>query len=110
MYNRFVPGPQNRQSGTGRSAPPPPRYHTQPPTYSTYNSEQRFDPEPPPPASGGGGFKLFDIFKNFNLGDIFKNIDKGDLILMLILVLLFMEDGEELESLIIIGLVFILGL
>ena len=61
-------------------------------------------PPPQKPASSGGFFK--DLLGKLNIG----GIDKGDLILMLILILLCMEDGEESDMLLIIALVFLLGL
>lgn len=36
--------------------------------------------------------------------------DRGDLLLMLVLAILCMEDGDDWDSLIVIGLVFLLGI
>ena len=75
------------------------RYIPSPP-----NKQPPISPPPQKPAASSGFFK--DLLGKLNLG----GIDKGDLILMLILILLFMEDGEESDMLLVIALVFLLGI
>ena len=109
MYNRYIPeetayipaGPQNVVPET-RSVPPQPQ------------------PAPPPPRSGPGkllgdwekglaGLKkkggVSALLKNLKLGDF----DSGDILLLLI-ILFLLAEGDDLELVIALGLVLIMGL
>ena len=109
MYNRYV----RNDDGVYRrlSVPDPPSDHTQP-------HPQRPPPPPgdsaPPPTShscdtspiggilGRNGL-LSGVLEKLNLSEI----DTGDLLLLMILFLLFREDGDD-ELLIALGLLLIL--
>lgn len=55
--------------------------------------------------SGGLGSLLGGVLKNFSL----ENIDTGDILLVLIILFLFLE-GDDLELVITLGLMLLLGL
>lgn len=56
--------------------------------------------------TGGLGQLLDGVMKHFSL----KNFDTGDILLVLIILLLYLEDGDNLELVITLGLLLLLGL
>ncbi len=55
----------------------------------------------------GGLSQLLDgVFKHFSL----ENFDTGDILLVLIILFLYLEDGDNLELVITLGLLLLLGL
>lgn len=98
MYNRFIPG----QSPPAAQSPE----HSQRSPYLQPQPKPAETPSLAEDESGG----LLGLLKGFGAGDLFKNLDRGDLLLMLLLFLICSEEGEELETLIILGLVFLFGL
>lgn len=100
MYNRYIPGstryePVNQPSPAGSS-------------FRGRNNAQR----PPPPPTGRadplegiiGG--LGGLLKQFRL----EKLDSGDILLVLILILLFLEQDDNLELMITLGLLLVFGL
>jgi len=59
-------------------------------------------PKPPPPLPGRPGGGVLDLFSNLRL-------ERSDLILLLLLALLCLEDGEEPGDLLILAAAFLLG-
>ena len=97
MYNRFLP-----------CCPPPPPWCGRPGNTGTARPQKPPEPPPPPPEppqSKSSGFSLSGLLQRFNL----KELDKGDLLLMLILMLLFSEEGDGKENLLVIALAFLLA-
>ena len=104
MYNRYVRNDQGQYARMPQEDPPsPPKNH-----------ESAGPPIPPPPPSKESGAKesrprpvelkfLNGVLDKLHLGDI----DAGDLILLVLLFLLFRENGDE-ELLIALGLLLIL--
>lgn len=88
LYNRFLPG-----------CPPPWCKQSERPPHTTQS------PEPPPKPPEPSGFNLSSLLSRFHLGEL----DKGDLLLMLVLMLLFAEEGENFENLLVIALAFFLS-
>ena len=56
--------------------------------------------------TGGLGQLLDGVLKHFSL----KNFDTGDILLVLIILFLYLEDGDNLELVITLGLLLLLGL
>ena len=56
--------------------------------------------------TGGLGQLLDGVMKHFSL----KNFDTGDILLVLIILFLYLEDGDNLELVITLGLLLLLGL
>ena len=94
----------------------PPHTAFQPVPYEEDQTEEKSStpsasPNQKPPASDllgaltGGIFDtLGSIFKDFSL----KNLDSGDLLLLLIILFLFLE-GDNIDLVIALGLMFLLG-
>lgn len=99
MYNRYLDQP---------AAEVIPEFHRDEPTRA---------PQQPPPTSsrkssdllqevtGGLGNLAVSLLKNFSL----EKLDSGDILLVLILLFLFLE-GDNLELVITLGLMLLLGL
>ena len=95
MYNRYIP----RAGGYERVAVE---------EEQDRNSESRQDRRPPPaggPAGGGHGAWLTGLLKSLGL----EELDRGDIFLLLILLLL-LTDGDDLEPVITLGLLLLFGL
>ncbi|WP_209343005.1 hypothetical protein [Flavonifractor sp. AGMB03687] len=90
MYNRYIPNGTSYTRIPQEDAPtPPPR------------EEKR-----PPKAGGKGkGGPLGDLLKSLKL----DSLDTGDVLLLLILLFLFLE-GDDMELVITLALVLLLGL
>jgi hypothetical protein len=102
LYNRYV----SQYGGRQNQAQPPPAPHKQYPSRipaAHAPPAAHASPAPPPPQQR---LSLQNLFGGLKL----RMPDRGDLLIMLILLILCLEDGEDLDSLIIIGLVFLLGL
>lgn len=56
--------------------------------------------------TGGLSQLLEGVFKHFSL----ENFDTGDILLVLIILFLYLEDGDNLELVITLGLLLLLGL
>lgn len=56
--------------------------------------------------TGGLGQLLDGVFKHFSL----EHFDTGDILLVLIILFLYLEDGDNLELVITLGLLLLLGL
>ena len=108
MYNRYldqmphtdIPTPQAGEQGQRPSSGRRPQ------------QAQRPRPQTPPPGGGhapspdrGGGDLLEGILKNFSL----DRFDTGDILLVLIILFLLVE-GDDLELVITLGLMLLLGL
>lgn len=96
MYNRYIP----RSGGYDRvpMEDAPPRRET---------GDFRRDRRPPPAggaAGGGQGSWLTGLLKGLGL----EELDRGDILLLLILLLL--TDGDDLEPVITLGLLLLFGL
>ena len=101
MYNRYLDQPTGpvvpeHRDGEARREPP------------------RQTPPPPPPhrtgdllkdVTGGVGEVLSGLLKHFSL----EKLDNGDILLVLIMLFLFLE-GDNLELVITLGLMLLLGL
>ena len=97
MYGRYMGNPLQDVPVFGRenrTEPPAPKLEG-----STFASSPPLAEQPREKKRGG-------------LGALFKGLswDSGDILLALILVFLFMEEGEDIDLLLILGLVFFMGL
>ena len=105
MYNRYIPsGGQYTRITVQEDAPSSAAPHSEP------TAETNPRPDPPFSFLSGRG----DNKKNAGLAGIFdalklKDIDTGDILLLLILLFLF-RDGEDLELVILLGLILLFGL
>ena len=105
MYNRYIPnGGQYTRITVQEESPSPTVPPAEPGTGAVFRSN--------PLSSFLSG--LGDNKKNAGLAGIFdafklKDIDTGDILLLLILLFLF-RDGEDLELVILLGLILLLGL
>ena len=101
MYNRYL-------QGTAGQAVPEYRGPEEPPSAAGHAA-----PSPPPHKSGdllkevtgGLGDLLGGVLKHFSL----EKVDTGDILLVLIILFLFLE-GDNLELVITLGLMLLLGL
>lgn len=84
MYNRYIPNSQPYEN----SSPPPP-----PPQKGAFSPE-------------GILGRLGGLLKQFDL----KNLDSGDILLILILLFLFLESDDNLDLVIVLGLLVAFGL
>lgn len=104
MYNRYIPnGGQYTRITVQEDPPSPSAPHPEPNTMSN----PRHDPLSSFLSGLGGNKKnagLAGIFNALKLDDI----DTGDILLLLILLFLF-RDGEDLELVILLGLILLLG-
>ncbi|MEG2421100.1 MAG: hypothetical protein RSB55_06085 [Oscillospiraceae bacterium] len=98
MYNRYLPGDGAYQRIVMEDAPP--SRNPQPAPTSVSGSSA-------PGANFLGGVTDFlgGLFKGLDLGDL----DSGDILLVLIILFLFLE-GDNLELVISLGLLLLLGL
>ena len=100
MYNRYIP----------KDAP----YEAvSKPSHSSGFAQNRTETRRPPPPSSKGANPLDGIIGG--LGGLLKQIhfdrlDSGDLLLILILIFLFLEREDNLELVITLGLLLVLGL
>ncbi len=89
MYNPYIPG-------SGEMLPPeppsPPPAESPPPVQSSRSGDGK---------AGG----LTALLKHFKL----EELDSGDILLMLIMLFLFL-DGDDLELVITLGLILLMGL
>jgi len=129
MYNRYIPNGTNYTRIVEEDAPSPrenrgqsaPRqeqnrpYQSQPqPHQEQSHPHQSQQPPtgyqtPPPPPLGGAlegvsGF-LSGLMKRFDLG----GLDTGDILLLLIILFIFLE-GDDIEVVIVMGLMLLFGL
>lgn len=105
MYNRYIRNDSGQYERV--EVPDEPPFGSPPPEEHTYHAPPPpggGPSGPPPPPNGGGrqGF-LSGLLEKLNL----KNLDTGDLILLLLIVLLYKDKGDE-ELLIALGLLLIL--
>ena len=77
--------------------------HGSNPNYPNQNQNQH---RPNAPHSGGLGQLLDGVMKHFSL----EHFDTGDILLVLIILFLYLEDGDNLELVITLGLLLLLGL
>ncbi|MEQ2442211.1 hypothetical protein [Pseudoflavonifractor intestinihominis] len=99
MYNRYIPGAGGYTRITEEDAPPV--RHAEPP--GPLASAPPGDPHPPEAEKGAGA--LASLLKSLKL----DQLDSGDVLLLLILLFLFME-GDDVELMITLGLLLLLGL
>lgn len=94
MYNRYIPNGAAYTRVTEPDSPPASRRSSPP-------------PEQPPPVSDGEKKPsgLAGLLKRLKLEDL----DAGDVLLLLIILLIFL-DGEDIELVITLGLLLLLGL
>ncbi len=98
MYNRYIPNQARYEPAAGPAAPPPPHR---------------------PPSKGGLGTLLGSLgsgegigqsvstlLKTFHLDDL----DTGDILLALIVLFLILEDGDNLDLIITLGLMILFSL
>lgn len=97
------PNHQNRPGQTypaqGPGHPPAPAFHR---PQETGQSKNDLLTE----VTGGLGQLLDGVLKHFSL----KNFDTGDILLVLIILFLYLESGDNLELVITLGLLLLLGL
>lgn len=125
MYNHYLddgsfvlldPEPQG-PSGQPHPIHPGQPHHSPSPGQGPYRpSGPRPQHRPPEPirskndllkdVTGGLGQLLDGVMKHFSL----KNFDTGDILLVLIILFLYLEDGDNLELVITLGLLLLLGL
>lgn len=125
MYNHYLddgsfvlldPEPQG-PSGQPHPNHPGQPHHSPSPGQGPYRpSSPRPQHRPPEPirskndllkdVTGGLGQLLDGVMKHFSL----KNFDTGDILLVLIILFLYLEDGDNLELVITLGLLLLLGL
>lgn len=97
MYNRYIPNGASYTRVTEDDTPPASHRHAPaPPT-----REERI----PPPPRGKKQSGLAGLLKSLKLEDL----DAGDILLLLIILLIFL-DGEDIELVITLGLLLLLGL
>ncbi len=94
MYNRYLEQPPERK-GEQRPTPEAPAPGREPPRHSAPSAE----------IPGGIGDALGLLFNSLSPG----SLDAGDILLLLILLLLILE-GDDLEIIITLGLMLLLGL
>ena len=98
MYNRYIPDGNTYTRIPIEDPPPPPG-----------EPEERDQPLPPesadPPEKGEKKGLLSGLFKGLKL----EGLDTGDILLLLIVLFLFLE-GDDMELVITLGLLLILGL
>ena len=97
MYNRYIPHSGGYERVVMEDGQP-----------QGAGGEHHQDRRPPPaggPAGGGHGAWLTGLLKSLGL----ENLDRGDTLLMLILLLL-LTDGDDLEPVITLGLLLLFGL
>lgn len=92
MYNRYIP---NGTAYTRITEPDPPP--SAPPRRKEGKAEEKETP--------GNGL-LSSLLKSLKL----EELDSGDVLLLLILLLLFLDGEDNMELLIALGLILILGL
>lgn len=100
MYNRYIPKDAQYEQVRGPN-------HASGSLHSPKNTQH----PPPPPSKGAnpldgivGG--LSGLLKNFH----FEKLDSGDILLVLILIFLFLEQDDNLELVITLGLLLVFGL
>ena len=91
MYNRYIPNGTSYTRIPQEDAPTPP--------------PQREEKRPPKAGGTGKGGPLGDRLKSLKL----DSLDTGDVLLLLILLFLFLE-GDDMELVITLALVLLLGL
>lgn len=125
MYNHYLDGGSfvlldpEPQGPSGQPHPnhPGQPHHSPSPGQGPYRpSGPRPQHRPPEPirskndllkdVTGGLGQLLDGVMKHFSL----KNFDTGDILLVLIILFLYLEDGDNLELVITLGLLLLLGL
>ena len=98
MYNRYIPDGDSYTRIPMEDLPPLPE-----------DSEEKGQPLPPgaadPPKKGEKKGLLSGLFKGLKL----EGLDAGDILLLLIILFLFLE-GDDMELIITLGLLLILGL
>ena len=100
MYNRYIP--EDTSYTPVQPPPPPPQRPRSPGTGPRRQPPVRF----PDFLSGKGGKdSLSGLLKSFHL----DNFDSGDILLLLIMLYLLVE-GDDLELVIALGLVLLMGL
>lgn len=99
MYNRYIPNGNSYTRVVEQEAPP-----ASPPS----QGPQHKQPSPPPPSSYPSNRKNTSPV---GIPDLFRldDLDSGDILLILILLFLF-RDGDDMELLITLGLILLIGL
>ena len=98
MYNRYIPNGASYIRIPEEDAPPPePVPEPAPP------------PGPAPPETAPAGDKAGGLLSGLLKGLKLEKLDAGDLLLLLILLFLVLE-GDDLEMVITLALIFLLGL
>lgn len=105
MYNRYIPNGSSYTRITEEDAPSPiqGRPRSPPPSRTLPLPARRRRPTKSTPAKHSGA--LSALLKKLKLEDL----DTGDVLLLLILLFLFLE-GDDLELVITLGLLLVLGL
>lgn len=98
LYNRYIPKNTSYQAVD----------HAHPKTNLSPGKTQR---PPPPPTNGANSHEgipggLSGLLKNFHL----NKLDTGDILLILILLFLALEQDDNLEPIITLGLLLLFGL
>lgn len=99
MYNRYIPNGTAYTRVTEEDGPPPPPPRQEP---IPERGDDRVPPTVNPPRQTSG---LSGLLKKLKLDDL----DTGDILLLLILLFLFLE-GDDIELVIALGLMLIMGL
>ena len=102
MYNRYIPAEGGYTRIVEEDAPPfhPPERREPKPDFTPPEPEQA--PEAPAEKKPGG---ISSLLKGLKLDDL----DTGDILLLLIILFLFL-DGDDIELIITLGLLLVLGL
>ena len=102
MYNRYIPNGDSYTRIPMEDAPAPEPPPARPPD----------PPEPPPPArkEPGSGQQAAKGLSGLLKGLKLDSLDAGDVLLLLILLFLALEGDDNLELLITLGLILLLGL
>lgn len=98
MYNRYIPNQARFEAAAVKPAAPPPPHH--PPKGGLSGLLGSL-------GSGEGlGQSVSSLLKSFHLDDL----DTGDILLALIVLLLILEDGDNLDLIITLGLMILFSL
>lgn len=103
MYNRYIPAGTKYEQVTGS----PPSSSRSTPKQAARKTQN--PPKPPltkaAPLEGITGW-LGGLLRNLHL----ENLDNGDILLLLILLFVFLESDDNLELVIVLGLLLLFGL
>jgi len=120
MYNQYLDNsgfvllePEPHGQSGGRTGQDQGQHRQSRPNSQPHTGGSRRPPEPARPKNDlvgevarGLGQLLDGVMKHFSL----ENFDTGDILLVLIILFLYLEDGDNLELVITLGLLLLLGL